>query len=46
MVGTLLGPEGAGDRDLCRAGLFLIPLCLLGECMGLVGSGGRCLVVR
>ena len=26
VVGTLLGPEGAGDRCLVGAGLFLVPL--------------------
>ena len=28
-VGTLLGPERAGNRCSCRAGLHLIPLRLL-----------------
>ena len=53
-----MGPERAdcpgepgfpGDRGsfrLCRAGLFLIPLCLPWGVVGLVGSGDRCLVVR
>ena len=42
VVGTLLGPEGTGRPPgsrgvgvgLGRAGLYLIPLCLLWECMG------------
>jgi hypothetical protein len=47
VVGTLLGPEGTGDRCTSdRAFLFLIPSCLLWECVGSVGSGGGFLVVR
>ena len=48
-VGTLLGPERAGcpgvpgSVDLCRAGLYLIPLSSHAWGAGLVGSGGRCL---
>jgi hypothetical protein len=39
-VGTLLGPEGAGNRCLGRAALDLIPLAPVRRCrVGGVGSG-------
>jgi len=47
VVGTLLGPERAGDRFFSdRALLFLVPLSALRGGMGLAGSCGGCLVVR
>src|SRR3954467_7536036 len=52
VVGTLLGPERAGHpcgdvlRSCVRAGLYLIPPGVPWGVLGLVGSGGRCLVVR